>query len=129
MGWQGGSGWGAHVNPWLIHVNVWQKPVQYCKIISLQLKRRIPFCQNPFHNLVEKEGNDLSALSDGSFCKRLPSVPVFHIVGFLFFLFIPVKCLLYSCRLRDIELETQEAEFQVTDFSTFPRMERCKSQG
>ena len=28
---------GEHVNPWLIHVNVWQKPLQYCKIISLQL--------------------------------------------------------------------------------------------
>ena len=27
----------THVNPWLIHVNVWQKPLQYCKIISLQL--------------------------------------------------------------------------------------------
>ena len=26
-----------HVNPWLIHVNVWQKPLQYCKAISLQL--------------------------------------------------------------------------------------------
>ena len=26
-----------NVNPWLIHVNVWQKPLQYCKIISLQL--------------------------------------------------------------------------------------------
>ena len=35
--WNGGSGWGTHVNPWLIHVNVWQKPLQYCKIISLQL--------------------------------------------------------------------------------------------
>ena len=23
--WEGGSGWGTHVNPWLIHVNVWQK--------------------------------------------------------------------------------------------------------
>ena len=22
---------------WLIHVNVWQKPLQYCKEISLQL--------------------------------------------------------------------------------------------
>ena len=41
MGWggrqEGGSGWGTHVNPWLIHVNVWQKPPQYCKVISLQL--------------------------------------------------------------------------------------------
>ena len=26
----GGSGWGTHVNRWLIHVNVWQKPLQYC---------------------------------------------------------------------------------------------------
>ena len=41
MGWggrrEGGSGWGTHVNPWLIHVNVWQKPLQYCEVISLQL--------------------------------------------------------------------------------------------
>ena len=41
MGWggrqEGGSGWGTNVNPWLIHVNVWQKPLQYCKVISLQL--------------------------------------------------------------------------------------------
>ena len=27
--WEGGSGWGIHVNPWLIHINVWQKPLQY----------------------------------------------------------------------------------------------------
>ena len=41
MGWRGrqeqASGWGTRVNPWLIHVNVWQKPLQYCKVISLQL--------------------------------------------------------------------------------------------
>ena len=40
-GWDGegggrGLGQGTHVNPWLIHVNVWQKPLQYCKVISLQ---------------------------------------------------------------------------------------------
>ena len=35
--WEGGSGWGIHVTPWLIHVNVWQKPLQYYKVISLQL--------------------------------------------------------------------------------------------
>ena len=45
--WEGGSGWGTHVNPWLIHVNVWQKPLQYCKVINLQLikineKKRLP---------------------------------------------------------------------------------------
>ena len=33
----GGSGWRTYVNPWLIHVNVWQKTLQYCKVISLQL--------------------------------------------------------------------------------------------
>ena len=36
--WEGGIRMGrAHVNPWLIHVNVWQKPLQYCKVITLQL--------------------------------------------------------------------------------------------
>ena len=34
---EGGSGWGTHANPWLIHVNVWQKQLQYCKVINLQL--------------------------------------------------------------------------------------------
>ena len=36
----GGEGGGRgdwDVTPWLIHVNVWQKPLQYCKVISLQL--------------------------------------------------------------------------------------------
>ena len=41
IGWrgrqEGGLGWGIPVNPWLIHVNVWQKALQYCKVISLQL--------------------------------------------------------------------------------------------
>ena len=35
--WEGESGWGIHVTPWLIHVNVWQNPLQYSKVISLQL--------------------------------------------------------------------------------------------
>ena len=35
--WEGGSGRGTHVNPRMIHVNVWQKPLQYCKVIRLQL--------------------------------------------------------------------------------------------
>ena len=40
VGWDGvvGSAWGTHVHPWLIHGNVWQKPPQYCKVISLQLR-------------------------------------------------------------------------------------------
>ena len=37
--WEGGSGWGTHVNPWLIHVNVWQKPIclQLIKIIGKKI--------------------------------------------------------------------------------------------
>ena len=49
MGWRGkwerGSGCGTHVNPWLIHASVWQKPPQHCKVISLQLikeKKMVP---------------------------------------------------------------------------------------
>ena len=26
--WEGGLGWGTHVNPWVIHFNVWQNPLQ-----------------------------------------------------------------------------------------------------
>ena len=42
-GWDGEGGGGGFrmgntCTPWLIHVNVWQKPLQYCKVISLQLK-------------------------------------------------------------------------------------------
>ena len=36
--WEGCSGLGTYVYPWLIQVNVCQKPLQYCKVISLQLK-------------------------------------------------------------------------------------------
>ena len=42
-GWDGEGGGkgvqdGGHMYTWLIHVNAWQKPLQYCKVISLQLK-------------------------------------------------------------------------------------------
>ena len=29
---------GTQMHPWLIHVDVWQKPSRYCKVITLQLK-------------------------------------------------------------------------------------------
>ena len=55
--WEGGSGWGIHVNPWLIHANVWQKPLQHCKVISLQLikineKIKIKVKKRIFHSLL-----------------------------------------------------------------------------
>ena len=49
--WEGGSGWGIHVYPRLIHVNVWQKPLQYCKVISLQLI---------FKNKFKKKSRDIT---------------------------------------------------------------------
>ena len=27
-----GSGWGTRVYLWQIHVDIWQKPIQYCKV-------------------------------------------------------------------------------------------------
>ena len=51
--WEGGSGWGILVNPWLIHVSVWQKPLQYRKVISLQLIKingKIKECQEQKHD-------------------------------------------------------------------------------
>ena len=31
---------GTHVHLWLIHVDVWENPPHYCKVISLQLKKK-----------------------------------------------------------------------------------------
>ena len=34
MGREAGWGWGTHVNPWLIHVSVWQKPLLIVKQLA-----------------------------------------------------------------------------------------------
>ena len=42
MGWEVGRRFkrkGTHVHLWLIHVDVWQKPTQYCNVITLQLNK------------------------------------------------------------------------------------------
>ena len=36
--WEGGSGWGTHINPWLFHFNVWQN--------SLQIKKKLKKKEN-----------------------------------------------------------------------------------
>ena len=36
--WEGDLGWGTHVHLWMIHVNVWQDPPKYYKVITLKLK-------------------------------------------------------------------------------------------
>ena len=30
--WEEDSGWGTHVYLWQIHFDIWQKPIQYCKV-------------------------------------------------------------------------------------------------
>ena len=52
--WEGGSRWGIHVNPWLIHVNVGQKPLQYFKVICLQLIKI-----NEKNNNKKKKGRNI----------------------------------------------------------------------
>ena len=37
--WEGGSGWGTHVNPWLFHFNVWQNPLQIKKKLKKNIKK------------------------------------------------------------------------------------------
>ena len=78
--WEGGSGWGIHVNPWLIHVNVWQKPLQYCKVISLQLikingkkKKTLKRCTNievvwSYGEFPVKRGNNIFDGSTSKIC-------------------------------------------------------------
>ena len=61
--WERGSGWGIHVTPWLIHVNLWQNPLKCCEVISLQLikinekkryKEPLQINQNSKDNIIEK---------------------------------------------------------------------------
>jgi len=49
MAWEMGGGFrreGTYVYLWLIHVDVWQRPTQYCKAIILQLKKNRRFKKN-----------------------------------------------------------------------------------
>ena len=41
--WEGGLGWGTHVNPWLFHFNVWQNPPQIKKKKKKKEKKMSPF--------------------------------------------------------------------------------------
>jgi len=40
---------GTYVYLWLIYVNVWQKPIQYCKAIILQLKINL---KNDYYRVI-----------------------------------------------------------------------------
>ena len=55
---------GNTCTPMLIHVNVWQKPPQYCKVISLHLKQ-----------VKERLSSLLGAKQWGPEFKRNPEMP------------------------------------------------------
>ena len=38
--WEGGSGWGTHVNPWLFHFSVWQNSLQIKKNKKAKKKKK-----------------------------------------------------------------------------------------
>ena len=47
--WEGGWGWGTHVNSWLFHFNVWKNPLKYKKlkkkrIIKQNKQKKILLC-------------------------------------------------------------------------------------
>ena len=51
---EGDSGWGTHVHPWVIHVNVWQKPLD--QVIS-QFVWKYKKTPNSQSNLEKEEWN------------------------------------------------------------------------
>ena len=101
MGWggrrEGVSGRGTHVNPWLIHVNVWQKPLQYCKVISLQRikinEKQYTLITCYFYNIVSLWNDEFILFlwqimevtnKVGNCTDSLPSHCVFWVVGVQF---------------------------------------------
>ena len=60
----GGSGWETHVHPWLIHVNVWQKPLQYCNSSPIKI-----------NNFLSAGGK--KTLPSPCFCSALPALSRF----------------------------------------------------
>ena len=71
--WEGGSGWGTHVNPWLFHFNVWQNPLQLKKkylVFKKKIKLRIKMS---LKNFIFPGGSEVKA----SACKvgDLGSIP------------------------------------------------------
>ena len=66
-GGRGGSWWGIHIHPCLIHVTVWQKPPQYCKVISLQLIKK-KTQKEPHHTGSRNQTSNLQNCEKINFC-------------------------------------------------------------
>ena len=62
--WEGGLGWGRHVNPWLFHFNVWQNPLQKKKKAAIKKKKltneewlRVMKMSPSYHNILKSIGH------------------------------------------------------------------------
>ena len=61
--WEEGSrGRRHHVYLWLIHVDVWQKPTEFCKAIILQLKKKILECVDMSFSRESSPPRDITCL-------------------------------------------------------------------
>ena len=63
MGWEAGERLkrkGIYVYQWLIHVDVWQRPTQYCKTIILQMKTSSGRLQSIRSHRVRNNWSDLT---------------------------------------------------------------------
>ena len=56
--WEGGSGLGTHVHPWLIHVNVWQNQYSIEKQNKVKVKKKKKIIYH-VRECVGKETNSL----------------------------------------------------------------------
>ena len=56
--WEGGSGWGIHVHPWWIHVDVWQNQCNIVKQLASNLNTLINLIKNKMHSEKKKKTAD-----------------------------------------------------------------------
>ena len=66
------SGWGTHVHPWLIHVNVWQKPLHCCNYppnkIKFFFKKKI-YPKNSFLAIAPQTGKLMATMCGSNLVK------------------------------------------------------------
>ena len=70
---------------WLIHVDVWQKPTQYCKTIILQLK-----INNFFKKLKKKRKQKIKMHSSGVFQMGHPKSWLIFVTRMLYYILLRV---------------------------------------
>ena len=79
MGREAGGGIGMG-NTWLIHVNGWQKPLQYCKVISLQLIK----INEKNKNKKQKNQKSYMIISSGYVCIYVHLYICIHIYMYVY---------------------------------------------